>query len=370
MDSGKIKAFIIGPIGDRDAEEGSPSKKSFEDAIETFESIIQPACFAMDLDAFRADHINRSGDIHDQIYRNLRDAHVVIADLTGANPNVMYELGLRHTTGKLTFQIGERDRLPFDISTIRTILFKRTPAGFLSAKRALIAAIAEGLEQGADPVAATRIWFEISNPEEYTQNSFEENIEAKSDFIDEDEEPGFLEKLADTESGITEIAATIDRGIAIIDEIGSIFQDGAKKIENIPQTGNYSALKLSVANNVAQKLEDPAIRLKMVSQDYKNHVKLVTPGMEYILTELANDPKQAEEAKDFVKGIISLVEAADSSADSSEDFIKTIESSGNATRMMTRVTKSIKESISSISQTSKKTALWKALAEKIPLERN
>lgn len=368
MDSGKIKAFIIGPIGDRDADEGTPSKKSFEDAIETFENIIEPACTAMDLEAFRADHINRSGDIHDQIYRSLRDSHVVIADLTGANPNVMYELGLRHTTGKLTFQIGERDRLPFDVSTIRTILFKRTAAGFVSAKRALIAAIAEGLEQGADPVAATRVWFEISSPEEKNNGFSKEEIDLKFDSENEEEEPGFLEKIADTESGITEIAATLDRGTAIITEIGNILHDGAKKIQEIPQAGNYSALKLNAANSIAQKLEDPAIRLKMVSQDYKNHVKLVTPGMEYMLAQLANDPKEAEEARDFIIGVISFAEAAESSSASSEDFVESLEPTGNATRMMTRVTKSIKESIASIGQTSKKTNLWKTLAERIPLQ--
>ena len=40
----------------------------------------------------------------------------MIADLTQANPNVMYELGLRHTQKKLTIQIGEAGRLPFDVT--------------------------------------------------------------------------------------------------------------------------------------------------------------------------------------------------------------------------------------------------------------
>ena len=364
MDSGKIKAFIIGPIGDRDAEEGSPAKKSYEDAIETFENIIEPACTAMDLEAFRADQINRSGDIHDQIYRNLRDSHIVIADLTGANPNVMYELGLRHTTGKLTFQIGERDRLPFDVSTIRTILFKRTAAGFISAKRSLLAAIAEGLEQGADPVSATRVWFEILHSDDDAEDGVQ-NTSIQSASNAEDDEPGFLEKLADTESGITEIAATLDRCVVIIAEIGETLEAGVKRIASLPQSGNYSALKLEAANNVALKLEDPAIRLRMVAQDYKSHVDLITPGMEYMLSEVVKDPQQLQDVPDFVDSISALVDGAEASVQPSEEFANIIDSTGNATRMMRRVSKSIKDSVLSINKTSKKIASWKGYIEQI-----
>ncbi len=366
MDSGKIKAFVIGPIGDRDAEEGSAAKKSYEDAIETFEGIIEPACRAMDIEPFRADHISRSGDIHDQIYRNLRDAHVVIADLTGANPNVMYELGLRHTTGKLTFQIGERDRLPFDISTIRTILFKRTEAGFVSAKRSLIAAIAEGLEQGADPVAATRIWFEMADSED------DENIYFGVDgtFGVEDEEPGFLEKLADTESGITEITSTLGRGAAIFTEIAEVLGEGVKKINEIPQSGNYSSMKLAIANTTALKLEGPAIRLRMVAKDFQSHFDRASPGMEYLLMELLKNPGLAKESAEFLSSISGLVDAAEESNNFSVEFIRELDNSGNATRLMTKVNKSIKESIISISRTSQSIASWKSIIQKIAVSKD
>jgi hypothetical protein len=64
------------------------------------------------LNPIRAGHISDSGEITEQIFRHLRDDDVVIADLTGANANVMYELGLRHTINKLTIQVGEFRRLP------------------------------------------------------------------------------------------------------------------------------------------------------------------------------------------------------------------------------------------------------------------
>ena len=66
----------------------------------------------------RADGLLRAGEITEQVFRRLRDDDVVIADLTGANPNVMYELGLRHTREKVTLQVGEYGRLPFDVNVI------------------------------------------------------------------------------------------------------------------------------------------------------------------------------------------------------------------------------------------------------------
>jgi len=153
------KAFVIGPIGDKDAEDGSPARTAYEEGIQVFEEVICPSCTAFGLEAMRADMISRAGEIPEQIFRQLRDCPVVIADLTGANPNVMYELGLRHTTGRVTIQIGEKGRLPFDVAAIRTIMFRRTEGGLVQARKDLSKALAANLDSGGDPVAATRIWF-------------------------------------------------------------------------------------------------------------------------------------------------------------------------------------------------------------------
>src|SRR3954466_7549025 len=121
-----MRCFVIGPIGDRHAPFGSDSRQVYEDALEVLEKVIVPACAAAGIEAIRADQISAPGEITDQIFRHLRDDDVVIADVSGGNANVMYELGLRHTVNKLTIQIGEYGQVPFDIKNIRTILFSRS----------------------------------------------------------------------------------------------------------------------------------------------------------------------------------------------------------------------------------------------------
>ena len=80
-----VKAFVIGPIGDRDAADGTEARKVYEEAIQLLEEVILPACEAFGIVATRADQIARTGEIPEQVFRLLRDSPLVIADLTGAN---------------------------------------------------------------------------------------------------------------------------------------------------------------------------------------------------------------------------------------------------------------------------------------------
>src|SRR5437667_12700634 len=50
-------------------------------------------------------------------------ARVVVADLTGLNANVFYELGIRHAARKPVVLISETEPLPFDTGQLRTVMF-------------------------------------------------------------------------------------------------------------------------------------------------------------------------------------------------------------------------------------------------------
>lgn len=359
-DSQKLKAFVIGPIGDRDAEQESIGRRIYEQGIEALENIITPACSALDIEAYRSDNISNSGEIPEQVFRALRDSHIVVADLTDANPNVMYELGLRHTTGKLTVQIGERGKLPFDISTIRTILFKRSEIGFIEARRSLIRALAEGLDSGGDPVTATRVWFEISS--DYESETVELKDEPASN-AEEEEELGFLELIAETESGINDIGQTLSTGASILSEITRALEDGTSKIESLPTAGNYSASKVAITNRIAASLEDPAVRFNIVAQDYARHAERAAPGMLYILKDLAKSPEQLSEAGEFIESIAGLVGSAIEHTKIADKFAETMQKSGNATRSLKKVTASILRSNEKIRDASRVIASWRSLLD-------
>ena len=60
-------------------------------------------------------------NIHDQIVQSLWDADYIVADLTGSNPNVTYELGIAHTLNKRTIQIAQSFDQMFDIKSQNVI---------------------------------------------------------------------------------------------------------------------------------------------------------------------------------------------------------------------------------------------------------
>jgi len=65
--------------------------------------------------------------------KSICEARIVIADLTGLNPNVMYELGIAHTVGKETMLIYQKTentlKFPFDLAHIRRIEYENTAPG-------------------------------------------------------------------------------------------------------------------------------------------------------------------------------------------------------------------------------------------------
>ncbi len=64
------------------------------------------------------------GPITDQIWQGIRRSDVVVADISGHNPNVFYELGLAHALGKEVILIVQgAERLPFDIATGRLLRY-------------------------------------------------------------------------------------------------------------------------------------------------------------------------------------------------------------------------------------------------------
>ncbi len=90
-----------------------------------YETIFKPAVEQAGLTAVRADaEIFGTGKIIDQIWRGIRNADVLVAELTTKNPNVFYELGLAHALEKPVVLVSSnQDDVPFDLRHIRVILY-------------------------------------------------------------------------------------------------------------------------------------------------------------------------------------------------------------------------------------------------------
>ncbi len=103
----KKTCFVISPIG----EDGSDVRQ-FADDI--FELLIQPALKTFNFEIVRADKIPHASTITSDIIQLVQNAELCIIDLTNHNPNVFYECGRRHETGKPFIQLIKKgEKLPY-----------------------------------------------------------------------------------------------------------------------------------------------------------------------------------------------------------------------------------------------------------------
>ena len=98
---------------------------------EIYSQVIKPTVNELEYECVKADEIAKPGNINKEIAEYISRAVFIIADLTDANPNVMYELGLSHALGRITIMISQAtELLPFDISTYRVIKYSQSIEGY------------------------------------------------------------------------------------------------------------------------------------------------------------------------------------------------------------------------------------------------
>ena len=96
-----------------------------------YREIIAPAVKAAGLEPIRADEEKVGGTIHKPMFERLMLCDYAIADITGANPNVFYELGIRHAMRPRSTVIlfAEGTTLPFDIALLRGVAYRTGSQG-------------------------------------------------------------------------------------------------------------------------------------------------------------------------------------------------------------------------------------------------
>ncbi|MBL8134159.1 MAG: hypothetical protein JNL42_20020 [Anaerolineae bacterium] len=101
-----------------------------DDLRPVFDDHILKVAAALGVTCARGDHFSTTNSIMQEIYSAIVHADLLIADCTGKNANVFYELGMAHMLGKRAILIAQsRDDFPFDVAHLRSILYATTPPG-------------------------------------------------------------------------------------------------------------------------------------------------------------------------------------------------------------------------------------------------
>jgi hypothetical protein len=171
--------FVISPIGEEDSE----TRKRSDTVLK---HIICAAVEQVGYDVIRADKISEPGIITTQIIQYIVDSSLVIADLTERNPNVFYELALRHAIRKPLVQLIKKgEPIPFDVAATRIIQFDIHDLDSVDYAKSEIISQVKTIEAGNsdmhNPISVSldlKMLKESGNPEE---RSLADVVEAISD---------------------------------------------------------------------------------------------------------------------------------------------------------------------------------------------
>ena len=127
--------FIVTAIG----ESGTETR---DRADEVFSYLIAPVCEELGYKPVRVDQVDAVDNINETIINYLKTAPMVVADMTGHNPNAFYELGFRQALElPLVPIIQAGNRLPFDVISQRTVFYNLSVGKIEQSKKDLKAKI-------------------------------------------------------------------------------------------------------------------------------------------------------------------------------------------------------------------------------------
>ena len=149
-----LRCFVIMPFGEKRDADG---KAIDFDAI--YDELIAPAVSGPGfraaggpaIESVRCDRIDQAGWVHRQMIEAIHGSEVVVVDLSTLNPNVFYELGVRHALKRrvtvLICRLGTAT--PFNLNGFKTIIYDASsPAGLAKARDAITRYVLNGLANG------------------------------------------------------------------------------------------------------------------------------------------------------------------------------------------------------------------------------
>lgn len=303
-------------------------------------------------DFTNAGDLDNQQNILQDIVEGIHKADVIIADLTGLNANVFYELGLSHAMNKkviiITQDLGE---LPFDIKSYRaneySLQFNKLPKLIDELKKLLFGAIDNSVKYGNPVSDYIPDFYKCKNDDSsnsYSKDMIDEDNGGIQDVIDDEGEKGFLDYVTDIQENSTKMTDEITSMSNDMDEMNTSISAASKEIDRVKlQSGNVDA---SFVRNVCRKLAGP---IDVFAGNLKSHINkiygywdIVENGYLSLLdSQYTKNKKNINDLKESMIALKGMQDAIYGSNENIEDFISVLRESLGMERRLNKAISSL-----------------------------
>ena len=271
-----------------------PFAEDFDDVYAGFiKPVLKDAGFST---VDRADDIESQQNILRDILEKIHKSDLIIADLTSANPNVFYELGIAHALRKSVILVTQSiEEVPFDLKPYRLLEYSTDFVKIEKAKDQLLK-YAKGFLKGNMPFGSPVTDFrqEGSGPSR--------GLEAVPYNPSQDDERGFLDDLIDINDGynrIANIAEGVTKDLQVLTQATKTATEEYKKISDNP-SGSSPAAARRVARQLAAQMKKFNDRMNKANAGYSSIAQNTEDSLEFILSfqvkqSQVTDPKVVEQ---------------------------------------------------------------------------
>lgn len=276
---------------------------------------------------------NNAGDLDNQqnilqdIVEGIHQAQVIIADVTGLNANVFYELGLAHAMNKkviiITQDLGE---LPFDIRSYRaneySLQFNKLPALIEKLKTLLAGALDNTTKYGNPLSDYLPDYFSSITTKESDKNPEPKAEETASE--EDESEKGYLDYISDIQEHSEKMTNEINAMSEEMQQNNAAITAANNEINRVKaQSGHVDA---SFVRNICRKISAPtelfASQIKGHTEKISKHWNVIENSYLSLLdNQYAQTPQNVEEIKESMKALISMQNEIKDSNGKIEGFV-------------------------------------------------
>ena len=260
------RAFVLMPFDER-----------FDPIYEAF---IVPALREAGLEVARADNIESQRNILKDVMEGIANSDLIIADLTDANPNVYYELGVAHAFRKPVIHLTQLlEDVPFDLRSYRIIeydtYFSKMKEAEEKLRRYAEAFLAGNLPTG-NPVSDFQPRPETGEPHKAGESDDSEN----------EGEPGFLDRIVQVTEGYQQIASLTETATQHIATLGDDVAQATHDFERIAASPSDSSPKAlqSVARRLADKVGRFNTELHSYNKEFAEILEKTSDDLESVFS--------------------------------------------------------------------------------------